>query len=159
RSLIQTFSLPLGRVGGEVGSIVIVTHKVEVKAHSPRSLPALTPNPLPEGEGSQKLQPLTCTTGVPKFSGLPQSQITRGSSYYRMQVPVFDWRSLRAQVSLMVSPWEPISRREDSIMRSRLVVAAAAIAVLSVGTSARAACCYFSAKNADILQPAQKVFI
>ena len=28
-----------------------------------------------------------------------------------------------------------------------------------VGTSADAACCYFSAKNADILQPAQKVFI
>src|SRR5712691_11775437 len=25
--------------------------------------------------------------------------------------------------------------------------------------SARSACCYFSAKNADILQPAQKVFI
>src|SRR5918999_3666808 len=25
--------------------------------------------------------------------------------------------------------------------------------------SARAACCYFSAKNADILQPAQKVFL
>src|SRR6516164_9811450 len=26
-------------------------------------------------------------------------------------------------------------------------------------TSAEAACCYFSAQNADILQPAQKVFI
>jgi hypothetical protein len=37
---------------------------------------------------------------------------------------------------------------------------AAAVAVLLAGTtSANAACCYFSAKNADILQPAQKVFI
>src|SRR5258707_11373485 len=35
-----------------------------------------------------------------------------------------------------------------------------AVAVLLVGTSStHAACCYFSAKNADILQPAQKVFI
>ena len=30
---------------------------------------------------------------------------------------------------------------------------------LAVPASSRAACCYFSAKNADILQPAQKVFI
>src|SRR5436190_23029471 len=36
-----------------------------------------------------------------------------------------------------------------------LLVAAAALAP----SSARAACCYFSAQNADILQPAQKVFI
>src|SRR5438270_4936651 len=36
-----------------------------------------------------------------------------------------------------------------------LTVVAAALAP----TSAEAACCYFSAKNADILQPAQKVFI
>src|SRR5262245_21339874 len=37
---------------------------------------------------------------------------------------------------------------------------AAAVAVLLAGTSsAKAACCYFSAKNADILQPAQKVVI
>src|SRR5207244_4449361 len=37
------------------------------------------------------------------------------------------------------------------------------LSVLALGllmpASARAACCYFSAKNADILQPAQKVFI
>src|SRR5277367_4015916 len=33
------------------------------------------------------------------------------------------------------------------------------VALLCVPTSADAACCYFSAKNADILQPAQKVFI
>jgi hypothetical protein len=44
-------------------------------------------------------------------------------------------------------------------MRSRLIVAAAAVALLSAGSTAQAACCYFSAKNADILQPAQKVFI
>src|ERR1044072_4408937 len=30
---------------------------------------------------------------------------------------------------------------------------------LLMPASARGACCYFSAKNADILQPAQKVFI
>ena len=45
-------------------------------------------------------------------------------------------------------------------MRTRIIWAAAVLAVLSVGsTGAQAACCYFSAKNADILQPAQKVFI
>src|SRR5688500_4448969 len=32
-------------------------------------------------------------------------------------------------------------------------------AVLTAGSSAHAACCYFSAKNADILRPAQKVFL
>ena len=40
----------------------------------------------------------------------------------------------------------------------RSLTALAALALL-VPSSARAACCYFSAKNADILQPAQKVFI
>src|SRR5262245_52338694 len=35
---------------------------------------------------------------------------------------------------------------------------AAAVALLALSAS-DAACCYFSAKNADILQPAQKVFI
>jgi hypothetical protein len=42
-------------------------------------------------------------------------------------------------------PWFPLA-----------VAAAVAVAVPS---AARAACCYFSAQNADILQPAQKVFI
>src|SRR4051794_8761734 len=43
---------------------------------------------------------------------------------------------------------------------ARLLPAAAVVA-LAAGTiaPARAACCYFSAKNADILQPAQKVFL
>jgi hypothetical protein len=41
-------------------------------------------------------------------------------------------------------------------IRSALVLAAA---TLSAGSQAQAACCYFSAKNADILQPAQKVFL
>ena len=40
-----------------------------------------------------------------------------------------------------------------------LVPAVAAVAVAVSATSVRAACCYFSAKNTDILQPAQKVFI
>ncbi len=31
--------------------------------------------------------------------------------------------------------------------------------VLALATRADAACCYFSAKNADVLQPAQKVFL
>src|SRR5271165_4324225 len=38
-----------------------------------------------------------------------------------------------------------------------LLLLAAALAL--VPASANAACCYFSAQNADILQPAQKVFI
>src|SRR5476651_1670234 len=45
-------------------------------------------------------------------------------------------------------------------MKSRLIAAAATLALLSAGsTGVQAACCYFSAKNTDILQPAQKVFI
>jgi hypothetical protein len=43
--------------------------------------------------------------------------------------------------------------------RLLLYAAAGALAVFGVAPSVRAACCYFSAKNADILQPAQKVFI
>src|SRR5713226_1000325 len=39
----------------------------------------------------------------------------------------------------------------------RLLAVAATLALLPSG--ADAACCYFSAQNADILQPAQKVFI
>src|SRR5262245_14664134 len=45
-------------------------------------------------------------------------------------------------------------------MRWRLPVVAAGLALgLTVPNAAEAACCYFSAKNADILQPAQKVFL
>src|SRR5258707_710278 len=40
----------------------------------------------------------------------------------------------------------------------RYVLSALALALLLPATT-QAACCYFSAKNADILQPAQKVFI
>src|SRR6185436_14716722 len=44
------------------------------------------------------------------------------------------------------------------MIRSRQICLA--VAVLAAVTSGLdAACCYFSAKNADILQPAQKVFI
>jgi Uncharacterized protein conserved in bacteria (DUF2330) len=45
---------------------------------------------------------------------------------------------------------------EDSLMRVSIFV----IAVIALAPgAAQAACCYFSAKNTDILQPAQKVFI
>ncbi|HZZ78850.1 MAG TPA: DUF2330 domain-containing protein [Gemmataceae bacterium] len=45
-------------------------------------------------------------------------------------------------------------------MRTRLsLLAVASIALLAPANIAEAACCYFSAKNADILQPAQKAFI
>src|SRR5438094_3835580 len=43
-------------------------------------------------------------------------------------------------------------------MRNRVILAAA-LAMLSAGSTSQAACCYFSAKNADILQPAQKAFL
>jgi Uncharacterized protein conserved in bacteria (DUF2330) len=42
---------------------------------------------------------------------------------------------------------------------SRAALAATLAACLALPSFADAACCYFSAKNADILQPAQKVFI
>ena len=45
--------------------------------------------------------------------------------------------------------------RTERFLRS-LVLLAAAVLVPSLGT---AACCYFSAQNADILQPAQKAFL
>src|SRR6202162_279246 len=38
-------------------------------------------------------------------------------------------------------------------------LACAVFALLASSTGLHAACCYFSAKNTDILQPAQKVFI
>src|SRR5882724_2294357 len=44
--------------------------------------------------------------------------------------------------------------------RSHLACLAAALLLgLASVSPARAACCYFSAKNADILQPAQKAFL
>src|SRR5437762_14168598 len=39
------------------------------------------------------------------------------------------------------------------------ILTLAALAGLLAAPAADAACCYFSAKNADILQPAQKVFL
>src|SRR6516164_247720 len=44
-------------------------------------------------------------------------------------------------------------------MFRRFLLLASVPAFLLAPTSAEAACCYFSAQNADILQPAQKVFI
>src|ERR1700676_2522087 len=43
-------------------------------------------------------------------------------------------------------------------MRTHWLLLALALGLIVPATS-QAACCYFSAKNADILQPAQKVFI
>jgi Uncharacterized protein conserved in bacteria (DUF2330) len=42
---------------------------------------------------------------------------------------------------------------------NRWALAVAAPALLALASPAWSACCYFSAKNADILQPAQKVFL
>ena len=44
-------------------------------------------------------------------------------------------------------------------MRTVLCVALAGLLVAAASTPLEAACCYFSAKDKDILQPAQKVFI
>src|SRR5262252_2186706 len=44
-------------------------------------------------------------------------------------------------------------------MRTWCITAAATLALGLAATRTQAACCYFSAKNADILQPSQKVFI
>src|SRR6516162_1772680 len=44
-------------------------------------------------------------------------------------------------------------------LRPGLCLAAAVLAGLVQASSVDAACCYFSAKNADILQPAQKAFL
>ncbi len=43
--------------------------------------------------------------------------------------------------------------------KTRLLLASAALALGLSASPAHAACCYFSAKNSDILQPAQKVFL
>ena len=46
-----------------------------------------------------------------------------------------------------------------SRLRRPLLLAAAAALTACLPATSQAACCYFSAKNTDILQPAQKVFI
>src|SRR5919198_1435424 len=43
--------------------------------------------------------------------------------------------------------------------RHTIVLAGAVLALAAVAAPLQAACCYFSAKNADILQPAQKAFL
>src|SRR6202050_3824683 len=45
------------------------------------------------------------------------------------------------------------------MLRRNCLIAAALALTLAGPSTANAACCYFSAQNADILQPAQKVFI
>ncbi len=51
----------------------------------------------------------------------------------------------------------PAAINKGAVMNRLLAIAI--IAGLGFTSAANAACCYFSAKNADILQPAQKVFI
>src|SRR5450755_4387594 len=46
-----------------------------------------------------------------------------------------------------------------TVSRLRLALFGAAVLAASMPVTSDAACCYFSAKNTDILQPAQKVFI
>src|SRR5262245_37684265 len=46
-----------------------------------------------------------------------------------------------------------------SLARQALKLGLTLACGLAIGASADAACCYFSAKNMDVLQPAQKVFI
>src|SRR5438093_3865714 len=55
----------------------------------------------------------------------------------------------------------PFARGKGAAMHLHRLSAALATLALTCATvpSARAACCYFSAQNTDILQPAQKVFI
>src|SRR5262245_38083540 len=52
----------------------------------------------------------------------------------------------------------PTNHQEEFLMRRQIPVLGIAVLVLWAN-DLHAACCYFSAKNADILQPAQKVFI
>src|SRR6516165_62961 len=52
-----------------------------------------------------------------------------------------------------------VQSRKDRAMRRCLLAMATALALGMGAVRTQAACCYFSAKNADILQPAQKVFI
>ena len=49
--------------------------------------------------------------------------------------------------------------RGSIIFRRILLFLGAALALMVAASPAHAACCYFSAKNADILQPAQKAFL
>src|SRR4029079_3043300 len=56
------------------------------------------------------------------------------------------------------SPHSKSKRRGRAMRISRAWLLGLAL-LLAHDAAARAACCYFSAKNADILQPAQKVFV
>src|SRR6516225_7888406 len=78
----------------------------------------------------------------------------------------FHVQSLHSLISSLHLGWFLFAsirlHRKDRVMcttRRWLVLAAAVLGLGVLGPEARAACCYFSAKNADILQPAQKVFI
>src|SRR5439155_24887925 len=54
----------------------------------------------------------------------------------------------------------PTSREERAMRRMLLGVAAVGLMIaVGSGSTLQAACCYFSAKDKDVLQPAQKAFI
>src|SRR5438309_774014 len=60
-----------------------------------------------------------------------------------------------------MKPFSPNFPRSEAMRKSlaHLALPLVAAALALAPTTAGAACCYFSAQNADILQPAQKVFI
>src|SRR5213593_3375346 len=58
---------------------------------------------------------------------------------------------------ISVIPHSSFSSKESLMKKLLLPLVVAALGIAPSG--ADAACCYFSAQNADILQPAQKVFI
>src|SRR5213082_1643018 len=69
------------------------------------------------------------------------------------------WIRLRKRETNSVSPHEEETMTTVSRLRRPLLLAAVVALVASVPATSQAACCYFSAKNTDILQPAQKVFL
>src|SRR5262245_2504316 len=85
--------------------------------------------------------------------GTPLPRLRVGLLLCNGRLPHGTWRSIVDQNS----PPRP----KENIMRtswSLAIIAAIAVGLCAPALS-DAACCYFSAKNADILQPAQKVFI
>jgi hypothetical protein len=81
----------------------------------------------------------------------------RAAQQTREGVTSSSWGSVTTEASI------PEKRKERAMSRScgrRLLLPMLAMAVgVGLPVAGQAACCYFSAKDKDILQPAQKVFI